>query len=161
MKILTRNMEPIKLSSGNVEEVQQFAYLGSIVSTDGGTEEDVKARLGKARVAFYMLDKLWKSKIISRHTKLKIFNSNVKSVLLYGSETWRTTKQLQRKIQVFINNCLRRIFNINWKDKITNKELWNMQCWNWPERTGGGGSAAEMFEILPRDLNLKPIFTQK
>ena len=30
------------------------------------------------------------------------------------------------KIQVFINNCLTNIFNINWKDKITNKELWNM-----------------------------------
>ena len=26
---------------------------------------------------------------------------------------------------------------------------------------GGGRSAAEMFEILPRDWNLKPIFTQK
>jgi len=71
MKILTRDMEPIKLSSGNVEEVQQFTYLGSIVSTDGGTEEDVKARIGKARVVFHMLDKLWKSKVISRHTKLK------------------------------------------------------------------------------------------
>ena len=47
MKILTLNMEPIKLSSGNVEEVQQFTYLGSIVSTDGGTEEDVKPDWGK------------------------------------------------------------------------------------------------------------------
>ena len=55
-KILTRNMEPIKLSSGDVEEVQQFTYLGSIVITDDGTEEDVKARLGKARIAFHMLD---------------------------------------------------------------------------------------------------------
>jgi len=34
-----------------------------------------------------------------------------------------------------------------------------MQCWNWPKRTGG--SAAEMFEILPRDWSLWPIFTQK
>ena len=33
------------------------------------------------------------------------------------------------------------------------------QCWNWPKRTGG--SAAEMLEILPRDWNLKSIFTQK
>ena len=49
-------MEPIKLSSGDVEEVQQFTYLGSIVITDDGTEEDVKARLGKARIAFHMLD---------------------------------------------------------------------------------------------------------
>ena len=33
------------------------------------------------------------------------------------------------------------------------------QCWNWPKRTGG--SAVEMFEILHRDWNLKPIFTRK
>jgi len=33
------------------------------------------------------------------------------------------------------------------------------QCWNWPKRTGG--SDVEMFGILPRDWNLKPIFTQK
>ena len=34
-----------------------------------------------------------------------------------------------------------------------------LQCWNWLKRTWG--SAAEMFVILPRDWNLKPIFTQK
>jgi len=33
------------------------------------------------------------------------------------------------------------------------------QCWNWPKTTGG--SDVEMFEILRRDWNLKPIFTQK
>jgi len=32
------------------------------------------------------MDKLWKSKIIGRATKIKIFNSNVKMVLLYASE---------------------------------------------------------------------------
>jgi len=32
------------------------------------------------------------------------------------------------------------------------------QCWNWPKITGREW-AAEMFEILPRDWNLKPIFT--
>ena len=34
----------------------------------------------------------------------------------------------------------------------------DVQCWNWPKRTVG--SAAEMFEILPMDWNLKPILTQ-
>ena len=38
-------------------------------------------------------------------------------------------------------------------------QVYCKQCWDWPKRTGG--SAAEMFEILPRDWNLKPIFTQK
>ena len=70
-----------------------------------------------------MLDNIWKSKTLSKHTKIRIFNSNVKSVLLYGSETWRTTKALSKKVQVFINKCLRRILGIKWQDKISNEEI--------------------------------------
>nr|KAG5693746.1 hypothetical protein BaRGS_002129 [Batillaria attramentaria] len=62
--------------------------------------------------------------VVSIRTKLRIFNSNVKSVLLYGCETWRTTKTMQQKIQTFLNTCLRRIFNIRWPEKIRNEELW-------------------------------------
>nr|KAG5703695.1 hypothetical protein BaRGS_022984 [Batillaria attramentaria] len=61
---------------------------------------------------------------LHRTAKLRIFNSNVKSVLLYGCETWRTTKTMQQKIQIFLNTCLRRIFNIRWPEKIRNEELW-------------------------------------
>ena len=61
---------------------------------------------------------------ISMRTKLRIFNSNVKSVLLYGCETWRTTQTMQRKIQTFFNTCLRRIYKIQWQEKIRNEELW-------------------------------------
>nr|KAG5688637.1 hypothetical protein BaRGS_017491 [Batillaria attramentaria] len=46
------------------------------------------------------------------------------AVLLYGCETWRTTKTMQQKIQTFLNTCLRRIFNIRWPEKIRNEELW-------------------------------------
>ena len=42
-----------------------------------GTEEDVKARIQKARVAFIMLRKIWRAKQIKINTKLRIFNSNV------------------------------------------------------------------------------------
>ena len=57
-------------------------------------------------------------------TKVWIFNSNVKSILLYGSETWRMTKKTLQKIQTFINSCLKRIFRIWWPNKIRNEELW-------------------------------------
>ena len=53
-----------------------------------------------------------------------IFNSSVKSVLLYGCETWRTTQTMQRKIQTFFNTCLTRIYKIQWQEKIRNEELW-------------------------------------
>nr|KAG5703133.1 hypothetical protein BaRGS_019401 [Batillaria attramentaria] len=67
---------------------------------------------------------VWASKVVSIRTKLRNFNFNVKSVLLYGCETWRTTKTVQQKIQTFLNTCLRRIFNIRWPEKIRNEELW-------------------------------------
>ncbi|VDP17524.1 unnamed protein product [Schistosoma margrebowiei] len=54
----------------------------------------------------------------------EIFNTNVKTVLLYGAETWRTTKAITQKIQVFINSCLRKILQIRWLDTISNNVLW-------------------------------------
>ena len=91
LKINTTNNSPITLGGKELEEVEAFTYLGSIVNKNGGTDADVKARIGKARAVFLQLRNIWNAKAISTHTKLRIFNSNVKSVLLYGSETWRTT----------------------------------------------------------------------
>ena len=72
-----------------------------------------------------MLSKIWKSKLIKLKTKMRIFNSSVKSVLLYSSETWRITKHRVNKIQTFVNRCLRRIMNVKWSDKVSNNTLWN------------------------------------
>ena len=57
-------------------------------------------------------------------TKIRLFQSNVKSVLLYGSETWSLKKTLSSKLQVFINTCLRQIMKIKWSDKVHNNILW-------------------------------------
>jgi len=90
-----------------IKEVESFVYLGSVIDGKGGSDRDVTTRIGKARTAFVMLRNIWKSKEISIKTKLHIFNSNVKSVLLYGCETWRSTEIMLKKIQTFLNTCLR------------------------------------------------------
>ena len=95
-----------------------------MVDHQGGTDRDVTARIGKARATFVMLKNIWASGGISMRTKLRIFNSNVKSVLLYRCETWWTTQTMQRKIQTFFNTCLRRIYKIQWQEKIRNEDLW-------------------------------------
>jgi len=48
----------------------------------------------------------WKNSRVSTRTKLRIFCSNVKSVLLYGSETWKEMKTNTSKLQTFVNRCL-------------------------------------------------------
>ena len=56
--------------------------------------------------------------------KKLLFNTNVKSVFLYGSETWKVTEMVTKPLQNFINRCLRRILAIWWPDRISNEDLW-------------------------------------
>ncbi|VDP81981.1 unnamed protein product [Schistosoma mattheei] len=98
--------------------------LGSIIYEHGGSDADLKARIGKARAAYLQLKNFWNSKQLSPNTKVRIFNTNVKAVLLYGAETWRTTKAIIQKMQVFVNSCLRKIIRIRWPDTISDNLLW-------------------------------------
>ena len=106
-------MDNIKLDGEAIDEVEDFTYLGSNISKDGGSDRDVLARIGKARTAFAILRPVWISNVISRKTKLRIFNTNVKSVLLYGLETWKATKGTFRKLSCFVIRCLRTIMGIH------------------------------------------------
>ena len=87
----------LELHGEAVERVSEFTYLGSIISETGGTDEDITARIRKAQSTFSMLMPVWKEKCIRLQMKLRIFNTSVKSALLYGSETWRSTKLLTKK----------------------------------------------------------------
>lgn len=94
---------PISLGCEDIELVEEFSRLGSVISTDGGTDKDISVRMGKARYAFRVLQPVWLSRQPSLNTKTRIFSTNVKSVLLYSCETWRSTKALDNRLQGFVN----------------------------------------------------------
>ena len=79
---------------------------------------------GKNQQAFAILKPIWRSKALKTSTKIRIFNSNVKSVLLYESETWRSTFASIKPKQVFLNRWLRNILAIKWPEKTCNLNLW-------------------------------------
>jgi len=124
MRLNNKQQDPVQLHQESIKEVNKFTYLGSVVSKDGGTDEDIKSRINKARHAFNTLRPIWKTTALSLRNKIRIFNTNVKSVLLYGSETWRVTKTNTHKLQTFVNRCLRNILKIRWPEKISNEQLW-------------------------------------
>ena len=110
-----------------------------MVSVTGGTEEDIIARIRKAQQAFACLRAVWKATSLSLKTKIRIFNSNVKSVLLYGSETWRLTKTLLSKVQTFVNKYLlakchhkRRPVGKNWTGRCGNHDKTKKVEMDWP-----------------------------
>lgn len=75
-----------------LEEVETFNYLGSMIDKKGGTGADVGARIDKAGAAFLPLNNIWSSNAIASHTNIRLFSSNIISILLYRTETRRTTK---------------------------------------------------------------------
>ena len=124
MRVGTKQGNGVMIAGEQVEEVDEFRYLGSVVSKRGGTEEDIQACTWKARQVFAMLRLIWRSTSLTTGTKLSVFGSTVKSMLLYGAETWRLSKELKQKLQVFINKCLRSTRRIWWPRRIRNDELW-------------------------------------
>ena len=116
-------MVAISCVGESLERITAFTYFGSLITTTGGTE-DVETRYRKAQAAFSVLRPIWSLKLISRWTKIRIFDSIVKSVLLYGPETWRLTKKTIAKLQTSTNHRLQCIFGVWWPRKISNEELW-------------------------------------
>ena len=123
LRLNTTSNENVQIDEHDIEDVESFVYLGAYISKSGGTEEDIKARLGKARAVYSKLDKIWKNSKFTYKTKIKIFKSNVLSVLLYGCECWRMTKTDEQKLDAFLHKSLRRLFKIYWPMRVTNEEI--------------------------------------
>ncbi|VDP44618.1 unnamed protein product [Schistosoma margrebowiei] len=107
LKFRTENSNPITLDGEALEDVESFTYLGSIIDEQRGSDADVKARIGKARVAFLQLKNIWNSKQLSTNIKVRIFNTNVKAVLLYGEIRKRRWKWIGHTLRKS-SNCITR-----------------------------------------------------
>jgi len=79
--------------------VDEFNYLGSILSRGCSDEKDVTKRISKASNAFGALRKLvFSNGNITLSTKKHIYEGLVLPILLYGAETWSLTEKLYSKL---------------------------------------------------------------
>ena len=58
------------------------------------------------------------SSLLSKNLNMKIYSTVILSVVLYGCETWSLTLTEERRLRVFENRALRRIFGPK-RDEIT------------------------------------------
>ena len=61
---------------------------------------------------------LLSSRLPSKNLKTKIYRTIIFSVFLYGCEAWSLTAREERKLRVFENMVLRRIFGPR-RDEVT------------------------------------------
>jgi len=91
----------VQVAVGHVEVVDAFVYLGCLIDSSDGSRGEVLRRIVLARSCMNMLDRrIWKS-CIRLETKLRLYQTYIVPVLMYGCETWATTKYLLSRLDAF------------------------------------------------------------
>ena len=111
-----------KVKRQKLGTVTSFKYLGAVVSDDGSKPE-VLSRIAQATAAVIKLKPIWRDNNISLGSKVKLMRSLVISIFLYACESWTLTAELEKRTQAFEMRCYRRLFNISYKDHVTNEDV--------------------------------------
>ena len=107
-----------------LQAVPLFKYLRSLILPSGQAHDEIRMRIDHARSAFFRLKKaLWNRVEVSLKTKVRVYKAVVRSVLLYGCETWPLRCEDTRKLEVFDHWCLRIISKVRWSEGISNEAI--------------------------------------
>ena len=124
---------PVSLdSTTGIETVQDFSYLGSMISSKGSLLHELQEILSKTSSVMDRLNRhIWQKLNISPTTKLRIFNALVDSVMIYGADPWQASAETLKKIDVFHAKSLRRIEGLQWSNFVTNEKLLQLTKQSW------------------------------
>jgi hypothetical protein len=108
----------------------QFKYLGSSITFDNVLSVEINNIIISANRSYYGLEKQLKSHFLSTQTKIKLYKTLVRPVLMYGCECWSLTKNEENKINILERTILRKIYgptndNGVWRIRY-NQELYGL-----------------------------------
>jgi hypothetical protein len=92
------------------ERVEEFKYLGTTLTNQNSIREEIKSRLKLGNACYHSVQNLLSSRLLSKKLKIKIYRTKILPVVLYGCEAWSLTLREERKLRMFENMVLRRIF---------------------------------------------------
>ncbi len=121
--------QAVLLDREPLEDVDKFKYLGSMFVANGQGTEEIRSRINLARSAFSCLQScLWSRHEISLSTKGRVYQAVVRSILLYGCDTWPVRVADERVLEVFDNDSIRRILRVRRRDCVQSVELRRRLC---------------------------------
>jgi hypothetical protein len=105
-----------------------FSYLGTNVNVNNTLEEEIRERIVTGNKAFYVNKTLFKSNLLSRKSKLKLYWSVIGPIVIYDCEICVIKESIIQRLLVFGRRIIGKIFgptkedNGIWRIK-TNMEL--------------------------------------
>ena len=113
----------IKLENIQIKQVKSFKYLGSIITEDGRSEQDIKTRIGIAKTSFGKLKKILTNTHMDWSLRTRFLKGFVWSTLMYGSEAWTISNTMKKRLDALEMWFLRRMLRVSWRDHVTNDEV--------------------------------------
>jgi len=107
-----------------LEQLQQFRYLGSLITEDEYCDKEIRSRIGLAKVKFMERKKIITSKM-NLDLRKRIVKCLLWSVALYAAETWTISKTDMKRIEAFEMWIWRKTEKISWTAKVSNSEVLN------------------------------------
>ena len=105
----TRTREEHNVVDGNkLNSVLEFTYLGSTISSNGCTDDEIQANASFGR----QRQTLWNNHNVSMRVKCKIYHAIVLSTFLYGAEAGTVYRRQVKKLHAFMVRHLRSIVRI-------------------------------------------------
>ena len=102
--------EKYKITRDGPDDWRKCKYVGSLLRT----HEYMNRRRSLANNAYNTFKNIFKSKIVSRKLKLRIFCALIESIFLYISECWGLNKTLEDIIHICQRKLLCYILRIRW-----------------------------------------------
>ena len=84
--------------------------MGTALTNQNSIVEEIKSRLSSGNACYHSVQNLLSSRLLSKNLKIKIYRTIILPVVLYRCETWSLTLREEKKLRVFENMVLRRIF---------------------------------------------------
>jgi hypothetical protein len=106
------------MNNSTFERVEEFKYLGTTLTHQNSIAKEIRSRLRTGNACYHSVQNFLSSRLLSKHLKIKIYRNIILHVVLYGCETWSLTLREERKLRVFENKVLRRIFGPR-RDEVT------------------------------------------
>ena len=86
---------------------------------------DITHRCNLGNQAFKSFAKVWMTSKIPLETKLKVYEAQVVSVIMYNANCWAAPKTILESLDICHRKHLRKLLNIKWpRSMITNKTLY-------------------------------------
>ena len=100
-----------------------FKYLGTSIEEEGGMETEIVKRVGAGWMNWKKCSGVLCDRRIPVKLKGKVYRTVVRPAMLYGAETWATTKRQESRIEVNEMRMLRWMCGMTRKDKIRNEHI--------------------------------------